>query len=220
MKLQLPKLQDNNEETKTFRSSVELPKGWKDVKRVFQYQGLPYVPKLIHSKVISYYHNDLLAKHFSIAKTRELVGQKYYWSSLRKNVKIYIREYNICLTSKTVHHKPYKNLQSWLIPTHQWINLSIDFVTSLPLSTDWKNNNYNSILVIIDQLTKMVHYKLVKVTINTLGLAEVIIDVVLQCHDLSDSIISDWEVIFTSKFWSSFCYFFGIKQRFSTAFYS
>lgn len=88
----------------------------------------------------------------------------------------------------------------------------MDFVTSLPLSIDWKGNNYNSILVIINRLTKMVHYKLVKVTINVPSLTEVIIDVVVWHHGLPDFIISDRGAVFTSKFWSSLCYFLDIKQ--------
>ena len=87
----------------------------------------------------------------------------------------------------------------------------MDFVTGLPLSADWKGDNYDSILVIVNRLIKMVHYEPVKVTIDTPGLAEVIIDVVIQYHDLLDSIISDREAIFTSKFWSLLCYFLDIK---------
>ena len=94
----------------------------------------------------------------------------------------------------------------------------MDFVTGLPLSADWKGNSYDSILVIVDRLTKMVYYELVKVTINTLGLAKVVIDVVIRHYGLLDSIISDWGAIFTFKFWSSLCYFLGIKRRLSIAF--
>ena len=67
----------------------------------------------------------------------------------------------------------------------------MDFVTGLPLFSDWKNNSYNFILVIVDQFTKMVHYKPVKVTIDAPGLAEVIIDVVVCHHGLPDSIVLD-----------------------------
>ena len=95
----------------------------------------------------------------------------------------------------------------------------MDFVTGLPISTDWKGDSYDSILVIVDRLTKMVHYEPVKVIINAPGLAEIIIDVVVRHHDLPDSIISDRGAIFTSKFWSSLCYFLGIKRRLSTAFH-
>ena len=65
----------------------------------------------------------------------------------------------------------------------------------------------------------MVYYELVKVTIDALGLVEVIIDVVVWYHGLLNSIISDWGAIFTSKFWSSLYYFLGIKQWLSTAFH-
>ena len=55
----------------------------------------------------------------------------------------------------------------------------MDFVIGLPLSADWKGDSYDSILVIVNRLTKMVHYEPVKITINAPGLAEVIIDVVV-----------------------------------------
>ena len=76
----------------------------------------------------------------------------------------------------------------------------MDFVTGLPISTDWKGDSYDSILVIVDRLTKMVHYEPVKVTIDALGLAEVILDVVVWHHGLLDLIVSDRSSPFTSKF--------------------
>ena len=65
----------------------------------------------------------------------------------------------------------------------------------------------------------MVHYKPIKVTINAPGLAKVIINVVVRHHGLLDLIVTDGESLFTSKFWSLLCYFLGIKQKLSTAFY-
>ncbi len=95
----------------------------------------------------------------------------------------------------------------------------MDFVTGLPVSTNWKGETYDSILVIVNRLTKMVHYEPVKVTINASALAEVIIEVVLRHHGLSDSIVSNRGSVFTPKFWSSWCYFLGIKRKLSTAFH-
>ena len=65
----------------------------------------------------------------------------------------------------------------------------------------------------------MVHYEQVKITINTSGLAEVIIDVVVCHHGLSDWIVTDRGSLFTLKFWSSLCYFLSIKRRLSTVFH-
>ena len=95
----------------------------------------------------------------------------------------------------------------------------MDFVTGLPLSADWKGDSYNSILVIVDRLTKIVHYEPVKVTIDSPGLAEVILNVVVHHHGLPDLIVTDRGSLFTSKFWSSLCYFLDIKRRLSTTFH-
>lgn len=48
----------------------------------------------------------------------------------------------------------------------------MDFVTGISISTDWKGNSYNFILVIVDWLTKMLYYEPVKTTINIASLAE------------------------------------------------
>ena len=85
----------------------------------------------------------------------------------------------MCLAIKAVRHKLYNDFQVLPVPRHQWKNLSIDFVTGLPISTDWKKDNYNSILVIINQLTKIVYYKSVKITINALDLAKIIINMIV-----------------------------------------
>ena len=105
------------------------------------------------------------------------------------------------------------------VPTHWWKDFSIDFVTGLPISTNWKDGSYDFILVIIDQLTKMVHYEPVKDTINAPELAEVILDMVVRHHGVPDSIVSNRGSLFTSKFWSSLGYFLGIKRRLSTTFH-
>ena len=93
------------------------------------------------------------------------------------------------------------------------------FVTGLPVSINWKRNSYNSILVIFNRLTKMVHYKPVKITLHLPRLKEVIIGVVICQHGFLDSIVTNRSSFFTSKFCSLRCYFFGIKWRLSTAFY-
>ncbi len=95
----------------------------------------------------------------------------------------------------------------------------MDFVTGLPISVDWKGDSYDSILVIVDRLTKMVYYVPVKVTIDAPGLVEVIINVVVRHHGVLESIMTDQGSLFTSKFWSLLCYFLGIKRKLSTAFH-
>ena len=103
---------------------------------------------------------------------------------------------------------------------HWWKDLSMDFVMRLTVYTNWKGAIYDSILVIIDWLTKMRYYEPIKVIINILGFAEVILNIVIQYYSLSNSIVSDWGLVFISKFWSLLCYFLGIKQKLSITFHS
>ncbi len=126
----------------------------------------------------------------------------------------------MCLASKAVRHKPYGDLQLLLVLTHRWKDLSMDFVTGLPISAHWKGDSYNSILVIVDRATKMVYYEPVKVTIDAPGLAKVIIDVVVRYHEVPESIVMDQGSLFTSKSRSLLCYFLGIKRKLSIAFHS
>ena len=160
-----------------------------------------------------------MAGHFSIKKTCKLLAWKYFWPSLRHDVKAYVKGCDVCLASKAVRHKPYSDLQSLLIPTHWWKDILMDFVTGLPIPTNWKGDSYESISVIVDQLTKMFHYKPVKITNDAPGLAEVIIDMVVCHHGLPDSIVTDRGSFFTWKFWSLFCYFLAMKCQLSTAFH-
>ncbi len=66
----------------------------------------------------------------------------------------------------------------------------------------------------------MVHYESVKIIINAPGIAKVIINVVMHSHEVSESILMDRGLLFTSKFWALLCYFFGIKRKLSTAFHT
>lgn len=57
-------------------------------------------------------------------------------------------------------------------------------VTWLLVLTYWKSEIYNSILIIVDRLTKMAHSDQVKVTIKAPGLAKVMINVLARHHRL------------------------------------
>ena len=65
----------------------------------------------------------------------------------------------------------------------------------------------------------MIHYKLIKITIDAPSLAKIIINVIVQYNSLLDLIVTDWSLLFISKFWLLLCYFLSIKRRLSTAFH-
>ena len=71
----------------------------------------------------------------------------------------------------------------------------------------------------VDQLTKIVYYKPVKVTIDASELAKIILNMVVRHHDLPNSIVINKSLLFILKFRLLLCYFFEIKCRLFTVFY-
>ena len=78
MRLRLAELQESDDEAQKLRATEELQEGWTDIDGVLHHQGLPFVTEIIQTELISRHHDDLLAGHFGINKTRELIGWKYY----------------------------------------------------------------------------------------------------------------------------------------------
>ena len=135
MRLRLSELQESDDEAQKIRAKG-LKNGYEEVEEILYHQGLFLVPGSIRTELISRHHDDPLAGNFGINKTKDLIGRKYYWPSLQRDIEDYVKGCDICLGSKTVRHKPYGNLQSLPVLTHQWKDLSIDFVAGLPISTD------------------------------------------------------------------------------------
>ena len=192
---------------------------WSDSDHCLFHEGKAYIPASLRGEILELNHDDPLAGHFGKDKTIELVSRKYYWPSMKSDIARYVEGCDVCMSSKATRHKPYGNLQSLPIPTHKWKDITMDFVTGLPESKDWKGVDYDSILVVVDRLTKMVHYEAVKKTLTAEQLAEVLRHCVFKYHGLPDSIVTDRGSLFTSNFWSSLCYYMKIKRRLSTAFH-
>lgn len=65
--------------------------------------------KIICFEIISRHYNDLFIDHFKIEKTRKLIIRKSFLLTFYKNVDTYIKGCNVCLASKIVCNKLYKD---------------------------------------------------------------------------------------------------------------
>ena len=82
MRLSLSELQELDPEAQELKSKEQLPDAWEGIDGVLYHPGLPFVPEAIQTEINRRYLNDFLAGHFGINKTKNLIGRKYYWSSL------------------------------------------------------------------------------------------------------------------------------------------
>ena len=91
----------------------------------------------------------------------------------------------------------------------------MDFVVGLPKTT----NIHDAIWVIVDRLTKSVHFLPIKVTYSLEQLADLYVKEIVRLHGMLKSIISDRDSRFTLAFWRSVQRAMGTKLKFSTAFH-
>jgi len=101
------------------------------------------------------------------------------------------------------------------IPEKPWTHISVDFITKLPLV-----QGYDSILVVVDRLTKMVYFIPTTEKTSAEGLARLFRDNVWKLHGLLESIISDRGPQFVAGLIRELNKMLGIESKLSTAFYS
>ena len=78
----------------------------------------------------------------------------------------------VCQQVKVEHQKPSGTLQSLDIPNWKWDKITMDLVTGLPRST----KGYDSIWVIVDRLTKSLHFLLVRTTYMVAQYVKIFLD--------------------------------------------
>ena len=94
------------------------------------------------------------------------------------------------------------------------MHISADFITKLPLA-----QGYDSVLVVVDQLTKMVHFILTTEKTSAEGLARLFRDNMWKLHGLPKSIILDRGLQFVAGIMRELNEMLRIKSKLSTAFH-
>ena len=113
-------------------------------------------PKAIHKGkqlikiIINHAHN--IIGHFGQFKTSQYIRRYFWWQAMSHDIESYCKTCSICMTIKDVNSKLTGLLHSLPIPNRPWQSIGLEFMCSLT-----KSNNFDYLLVIIDQLTSQVH---------------------------------------------------------------
>ena len=105
-------------------------------------------------------HNVPYAGHPGYQKTLTTVRKEYFWPGMKKDVVEYIAKCMECKRVKVKHKHPAGFLQPLPIPEWKWEVVTIDFITKFPQSSC----RHDSIMVVVDKLTKATHFVPVKST--------------------------------------------------------
>ena len=91
----------------------------------------------------------------------------------------------------------------------------MDFVTHLPQTS----LTHDVVWVIVDRLTKSVHFLAVRMTLTLGEFCRLYIREIVRLHGVIVSIVLDWDPQFTAQFYKSFQKAMGTQLSMSTAFH-
>ena len=165
-------------------------------------------------EIIRLHHDMPVGGHEGQWKTVELVTHNFWWPGVIKEVKQYVEGCDACQQNKNRTEQPVEKLMPNSIPEKPGTHILVDFITKLPLA-----QGYDSILVVVDRLTKMVHF--IPTMEKTLAkrLAQLFRDNVQKLHRLLENIISDWGLQFAVGIMQELNKMLGIKSKLSMAFH-
>ncbi|GJV63417.1 putative reverse transcriptase domain-containing protein [Tanacetum coccineum] len=116
---------------------------------------------------------------------------------------------------KAEHQRPSGLLVQPEIPEWKWDNITMDFITKLPRSSQ----GFDTIWVIVDRLTKSAHFLPIRENDPLDKLARLYLNRIVARHGIPASIICDRDGRFTSNFWRSFQKALGTDISMSTAYH-
>ena len=103
----------------------------------------------------------------------------------------------ICQVEKSDHTLSKGKLQSTHIPESKWSEISIDFITDFLVSS----RNRDSVLVVVDKATRMVHLASCSKSINATDIGKLLRNTIVKLHCVPRVIYSDRGSQFVAGSW-------------------
>jgi hypothetical protein len=178
------------------------------------YRRRRYVPNYepLQLRLLETYHDRPTAGHPGREKTYSLLSRHYYWPRMTQMVSRYVRNCRLCRRTKYSRTTYQGLLEPLEVPERPWTDISVDFIVKLPESGD-----NDSIMVVVDRLTKLRHFIPCNETVTAEGAAKLFLTNVWRLHGLPKTIVSDRGPQWVSRFWRRLLFSLKIRQNISTA---
>lgn len=167
----------------------------------------------LRTAIMQRIHNSHLTGHPGRDTMVGIILRRWFWPKLRDSVRRFIRNCDICGRTTVWREAKAGFLRSLPIPERIGSDLTIDFITDLPLS-----ENCTNIMVITDRLSKDIMLFGTE-SMTSENCAKVFIDRYYRYFGFPRYLVSDRGSDWTSHFWKTFCNLTGITQRLTTSYH-
>jgi len=157
-------------------------------------------------------HDAKVAGHFGFAKTLSRL-EAFHWKHKTRDVRQYCRGCQVCQQQKDHGQKKLTDPTPLDVPLRRWGSIGTDFIVGLPKT----RNGVDAITTWVDRLSRRVRFIACKETDTAVDVAEAFFAHIFKLHGLPDSVVSDRDPKFTSKFWSRLMELCGISTQMSTS---
>src|SRR5215470_1565946 len=189
---------------------------WSEEGGLLLFCGKIFVPDYLdlRRRIMAQHHDSRVAGHAGRWKTLELVSRHYWWPHMSRQVGIYVKTCDLCLRTKAQHSQPVGELRPLPVPENRWETVSVDFIVELP-----ESEGYDTIMVVVDSLSKRAHFMPTNTTITAPGAACIFLHNVWKHHGLPRQIVSDRGPQFVRQFTQELYKRLGIRISASTAYH-
>lgn len=149
----------------------------------------------LHNVLLKELYASPFSWHLGFSKTYDRVKRNFFWTGMKKAIKIFIAEWDTCQCHKRETAKILGTLHPLLIPSAIWKEISMDFIEGLP-----KSSGNLIIFVAVDHLSKYIHFFFLEHPYTTPTVSQVFLDHIFLLHGMPTSIICDRDPTFTSNF--------------------
>ncbi|GJS47237.1 putative reverse transcriptase domain-containing protein [Tanacetum coccineum] len=169
----------------------------------------------LRSVIMHESHKSKYSIHPGSEKMYQDMKKLYWWPNMKADISTYVSKCLTCARVKAEHQRPSGLLVQPAIPEWKWDNITMDFITKLPKSSQ----GFDTIWVIVDRLTKSAHFLPIRENDPLDKLARLYLNRIVARHGIPVSIICDRDGRFTSNFWKSFQKALGTDISMSTAYH-
>jgi hypothetical protein len=146
--------------------------------------------------VLSKLHATPTAGNSRFTKTYDRFKRSFFWDGMKQDVHNFGTECDVCQCNKGETIKSLGTLQPLPISPSIWWDISMDFITGLP-----KSSNKSIIMVVVDHFSKYAHLCSLQHPFTTSTMSQLVMDRVFNLYGMPHSIVSDRDPTFTSNFW-------------------